>query len=207
MAESTHPAGASRIQSLITAAEQLFERRQHEPLTVRQLADEAGMPETVARSVMPDERAMVDVLAENAMTHLLDAISRLTTTADLRDPNARVTAIAQGFLDWAINRPTEFQMISDRNLVDLHGTVALRRLNDSVRDLLTRSLAESQRQGRLAPEYNLDVLALTGRAVVYGLARMVTDGHLEEWAGDSGEDPKAVAERALTAYLVAMYRM
>lgn len=207
MAEHTIPPGASRMQALIDAAERLSEQRRHTPLTVKQVAAEAGLSEANARSVMPDERAMVDALADTAMIHLLDSISRRTTSADLSDPNARVGAIAQGFLDWAISRPTEFMMISDRNLVDLEGTGSLRRLNNSIRDLLTRSLAESQRQGRMPTDLDLDVLALTGRAMVYGLARMVADGHLEEWCVDTGDAPKTMASRALQTYLQAMYRI
>lgn len=207
MAEHTILPGASRIQALIDAAARLSEERRHAPLTLQQIASEAGLSEETARSVMPDERAMVDALADTAMTHLLDSISRLTTSADLSDPNARVGAIAQGFLDWAISRPTEFMMISDRNLIDLEGTGSLRRLNDSIRDLLTRSLAESQREGRMSADLDLDVLALTGRAMVYGLARMVADGHLKEWCVDIDDDPRTIASRALQTYLQAMYRI
>lgn len=197
--------GASRIQSLIEAAERLSEERRHTGLTVAQLAQAAGMPEHLARDIMPSERAMVDALADNAMRHLLDPISRRTTATAGAGPRKRVEAIAHGFLDWAISRPAEFLLISDRHLFDPHSTAPLRRLNDSIRDLLHRSLAEAQREGYLDARHDLDLLAVTGRALVYGLARMVTDGHLPEWSPTEAAEARGVAERSLQTYLDAIF--
>lgn len=199
--------GGSRIQELIEAAERLIERHRRTPLTMADVAAEAGMTEAAARQIVPDERAMVDVLSETAMTHLLDSISRRTVAIDAMDAGARVRAIAEGFLEWSIRRPHEFLLAADRNLMSVDNSAALKRLNDSVRDLLRRSLREAQQQGQLAEELDLDLLALTGRALVYGLARMIQDGHFQEWSVDTSADPEEMARRSLGVYLDAVYRV
>ncbi|MDO5705655.1 MAG: TetR-like C-terminal domain-containing protein [Paracoccus sp. (in: a-proteobacteria)] len=198
--------GGSRIRELIEAAERLIEKHRNTPLTMEQIATEAGMPVAAAREVVPDEKAMIDVLADMAMTHLLDSISRRTVALDCGDAGERLRALAEGFLEWAMQHPHEFLLAADRNLVSISSSASLKRLNNSVRDLLYRSMKEAQQQGKLSPAYDLDTLALTGRALVYGLARMSIDGHFEEWSVDPQSDPQEVARKSLGIYLDAMSR-
>ncbi|MDO5612124.1 MAG: TetR-like C-terminal domain-containing protein [Paracoccus sp. (in: a-proteobacteria)] len=204
MSDNTIPQGGSRIRELIEAAERLIDQHRHTPLTMAQIATEAGLPESVAREIVPDEKAMIDVLADMAITHLLDSISRRTVAIDTGDALERLRAIAEGFMEWAMQRPHEFLLAADRNLVTISNSAALKRLNDSVLDLLHRSIKEAQTQGRLNPTADLDTMAVTGRALVYGLARMSIDGHFEEWAVNPESDPQEIARKSFDLYLDAM---
>ncbi|MDO5631030.1 MAG: TetR/AcrR family transcriptional regulator [Paracoccus sp. (in: a-proteobacteria)] len=204
MPDNILPQGGSRIRELIEAAERLIEQHRHTPLTMAQIAAEAGMPESVARDIVPDEKAMIDVLADMAITHLLDSISRRTVAIDTGDALERLRAIAEGFMEWAMQRPHEFLLAADRNLVSISNSAALKRLNDSVRDLLHRSMKEAQAQGKLSNAYDLDTMAVTGRALVYGLARMSIDGHFEEWSIDTHAEPLEIARKSFGIYLNAM---
>ena len=72
-----------------------------------------------------------------------------------------------------------FAIISQRNLVPLEGMA--RRQNDAIKDRIMALLALAKSQGHIRQDANPEVVLLSCRALVYGLSRMLIDGHFPEW--------------------------
>jgi hypothetical protein len=81
---------------------------------------------------------------------------------------------------WALHNPTHFQVISTRSLIEFEGSAALVRDNGEIRAVMESLVAEAVRRGQLRPEA-ARLVPVTGRALVYGLARMAIDGHFPQW--------------------------
>jgi AcrR family transcriptional regulator len=108
------------------------------------------------------------------------AIDTALAKADADDPLARFRAVGAAYLRWARENPTHFRVISDRSLIDIEGSEAIRRDNLEIRGLMDELLAEAQRRGMLRP-VDVTLVPMSARALVYGLARMHVDGHLAQW--------------------------
>jgi AcrR family transcriptional regulator len=143
-------------------------------------------------------------VAEEAMTRLRHEV--VTTLERMRDsdPLERFRGVGAAYLRWAVNNPTHFQVISDRSLIDFDGSDVLRGSNEELRTILEDSLAEAQRRNLVDPG-DLLLVALAGRALVYGLARMYVDGHFPQWGVAAGGAQPAM-EEALDVFVDALRR-
>ena len=111
----------------------------------------------------------------------------------------RFAAIGVAYLRWAIRNPTHFQIISTRSLIDWDSSESLRRDNEAVRSLLEGSMVEAQRRGMLRSNDIADT-QIAARALVYGLARMVIDGHFAQWA-ISGQTAEQTTQNVLKHFV------
>lgn len=95
----------------------------------------------------------------------------------------RYAAVGVAYLRWAIRNPTHFQIIATRRLIDWDSSVALQQDNAAIRVLIKVAMGEAQQRGLLRST-DVAETCIVGRALVYGLARMVIDGHFAQWAVD-----------------------
>ena len=72
------------------------------------------------------------------------------------------------------------RIVSDRSLIDYDSSESLRGDNDTLRARMEDLLREAQRAGELRSD-DVTHLPLFGRALVYGMARMLSDGHMAQW--------------------------
>lgn len=95
-------------------------------------------------------------------------------------PLQRLGAIGHAYLKCANDNRIHFKVISDHQLIDYDGSLALQASSASIcaqmQQLLTEKFAAQS--GAL----DLAMVQLASRALVYGLARMMADGHFTEWS-------------------------
>jgi hypothetical protein len=76
---------------------------------------------------------------------------------------------------------------------------SLRQDNETVRALIEGAMVEAQRRSMLRSDA-IAVTQIAGRALVYGLARMVIDGHFAQWA-TSGQTTEQTTQRVLEHFV------
>ena len=187
------------VEALIAATLEIIEEQGVERVSVREAAKRAGVSPGAPFRHFPSRVALMTAVAEQAMRRLTEAVADTLAQAGSDDPIAAFEAIGLGYLRWAIENPTHFQIISSRTLIDFHGSESLRRENSAIRDIMIGLLARARDEGKLAADVDFDHLVLTGRALVYGLARMAIDGHFPEW--HPSEPPSEAVRQSLRLFV------
>lgn len=188
--------------TLIDAAIQLVEEGGPDNVSVREAAKRAGVSPGAPFRHFQSKTALLTAVAEQAMNRLTEAVANALSEVDSADPIVAFEAIGQGYLEWAIGNPTHFQIISSRTLIDFDASDSLRGQNEAIRRKMIDLLTQAQHQGRLAANTDFDHLVLAARAFVYGLARMVVDGHFPEW--HPSEPPSLAVRKAVHLFISGM---
>ena len=169
------------VDAMLLATISLIEEKGVEAVSIREAAKRAGVSPGAPFRHFANKTALLTAVAEQAMSRLTEAVRRALAEVDDPDPIKGLQAIACGYLNWAFENPTHFQIISSRTLIDFHGSSRLVSENAAIRDLMAELIAQSKAQGRLAPGIAPEDLMLSARAYFYGLVRMYIDGHFQEW--------------------------
>jgi AcrR family transcriptional regulator len=189
-------------EALIAATVEIIEERGVEHVSVREAAKRAGVSPGAPFRHFRSKTALLTAVAEQAMDRLAEAVAKAQSELGSADPVVAFEAIGQGYLRWAITNPTHFQIISSRTLIDFDASDSLRDQNEAIRRRMTDLLTQAQQRGQLAPNTDFDHLVLAARALVYGLARMVIDGHFPEW--HPSEPPSFAVQSALRLFMSQM---
>ncbi len=182
-------------QTLVTAGLALVEEGGAEALSVREVARRAGVSSAAPFRHFPSRIALMTAIAEEAMRRFHAEFHRALDAAATSDPMERFRAIGIAYLRWAFRNPTHFQVLSDRTLFDFEGATELRRQDEEIRAAMEVAVTAAVRAGRLRSD-DVRLLQLTGRGLVYGLARMQIDGHMPRW-GVAEDEAEAMAVAAL----------
>ena len=84
-------------------------------------------------------------------------------------------------------------------MIDWDSSKSLRHDNEAVRVLMEGAMVEAQRRSMLRSNDIADT-QIAGRALVYGLARMVIDGHFAQW-GMSGQTVEQTTQNVLQHFV------
>ena len=182
-------------QALVTAGLTLVEEGGADALSVREVARRAGVSSAAPFRHFPSRLALMTAIAEEAMRRFHAEFLRALDAAATDDPMARFRAIGIAYLRWAFRNPTHFQVLSDRTLFDFEGAIELRRQDQEIRAAMEVAVTAAVRAGQLRSD-DVRLLQLTGRGLVYGLARMQIDGHMPRW-GIGEAEAERMAEAAL----------
>ena len=200
--KSPRPAGyrhGNLREALIDAAVQLVEEGGPDNVSMREAAKRAGVSPGAPFRHFSTKTALMTAVAEQAMSRfraeIADAVEQVTTD----DPIQRFAAVGRAYLRWASRNPTHFQIISSRSLIDWSSSESLRRDNEALRLLMDGALVDAQARGLLQSDDLADT-EIAGRALVYGLARMVVDGHFAQWAVD-GEAVERTTQDVLDLFV------
>jgi AcrR family transcriptional regulator len=186
-------------QVLISAGLALVEEGGADALSVREVARRAGVSSAAPFRHFPSRIALLTAIAEEAMRRFHQEFVRVIESAPAGDPLARFRAIGIAYLRWAFRNPTHFQVLSDRTLFDFEGAAELRRCDQEIREAMEAAVKAAIQKGQLRSD-NVRLLQLTGRGLVYGLARMQVDGHMPRWGvGEAEAETMAVAALDLLA--------
>jgi len=185
--------------ALVAATIDLIEERGVEHVSVREAAKRAGVSPAAPFRHFATKTALMTAVAEEAMDRLKGTVSNALQVAAEQSPLMRFEAIGQAYLQWAIDNPTHFQIISSRSLIAFDSSERLTRSNAEIRTVMIELLSEAKADGSLPAGLDLDYLILSARALVYGLARMAIDGHLPEW--HASEPPAQAMSKALRLFV------
>lgn len=185
--------------ALIEATERLIEEGGTEHVTVRAAARRAGVSSGAPFRHFPTRTALMTAVAEQATHRLRTAVVNALAATDPTDPRAGCVAFGRAYLAWATHNPTQFRVVSDRSLIDYERSGSLVGDNAVLRSLMHGVLAEGQRRGVIRAG-DIAELQVAARAMVYGLARMVVDGHFAQW-GIPGRKLETTLARAFALLL------
>lgn len=186
-------------QALVTSGLALIEKDGAEALSVREVARRAGVSSAAPFRHFPSRIALMTAIAEEAMRRFHGEFVKALEKAPKDDPLARFRAIGIAYLRWAFRNPTHFQILSDRTLFDFEGAGELRRQDQEIRAAMEEAVQAAIDRGQVRSG-DARLLHLTGRGLVYGLARMQVDGHMPRWGVAEAEAEKmAVAALDLLA--------
>lgn len=169
------------VEALLEAAIALIEEKGVEALAVREVAKRAGVSPGAPFRHFSSKTALLTAVAEQAMTRLTAAVRAELEAKGDADPVEALRAVGRGYLNWALENPTHFQVISSRSLIDLHGSPRLTEENEAIRVIVAALIERGQRDGSLRRGLAADDLLYASRALMYGIVRMWIDGHFKEW--------------------------
>lgn len=202
MAMSTHRAApyhhGNLRQAVIDTALQLAEESGNEQISLREVARRIGVSSGAPFRHFADHSALMTAIAEEATVRL-----RLMVERDQHrsPPQAieRLRTMGQSFLNWALEHPTSFRLVSARRLYDFESSPTLQTHFAVVRERTVSFVEMAQREGDLQADVPPERLALMLRSAVYGMARMHVDGQLAQWG-----IPAGAARRELRSMLDAL---
>lgn len=190
--------------SMIEAAIRLIEEKGAEAVTVREVARQAGVSSGAPFRHFASRKALMTAVAEEAMAKLRAEIEQRLGGVAGDDPIAGLLALADAYVDWAVDHPTHYRVLGDRPLVDFYHSDAMVGDNRWIRETMLGLFATAQERSLLR-DCDIALVAFQCRAMAYGLARMHVDAHLPEF-GIAPEDARAAMSGALKAFLLGLVR-
>jgi AcrR family transcriptional regulator len=191
-------------EALVAAALALAQEVGVEGVTVREAARRAGVSPAAPFRHFPDREALMAAVAAEAQRRFRSEIDTALGEVPSGDPLARFRAIGLAYIRWALRNPAHFTIISSRSLFDFERSAALSDDNAEIISMVEGALTEAAALDLLGSA-DLKLLQIAGRALVYGFARMVIDGHLPRWKVDAAEVP-ALAEDLLDLFIGTIAR-
>jgi AcrR family transcriptional regulator len=189
---------------LIEAALQLAEDGGPQAVSVREAARRAGVSAGAPFRHFADRDALMTAVAEEAQRRFRGEIDRALAEAPASDPLKCFRAFGLAYLRWAMRNPAHFEIISSGRHFDHDGAAALSRDNAELIALTEQMLADAFEKGQLRSG-ELKQIQITGRALVYGFARMNIDGHFPRW-GVAAAEVERMAESVLDVFIGGIAR-
>jgi AcrR family transcriptional regulator len=189
--------------ALVAAAFDLVSEGGAETVSVREAARRAGVSPGAPFRHFPSREALMAAVAEEAQRRFRQAIADALAGVPAAAPLERFRALGRAYLRWALHNPAHFAVISDGRLFDYEApgapAAALRADNAEIIDLSGQLLREAAEEG-LLPAGDVRLLQVAGRALVYGYARMKTDGHFPRW-GIADAESETLADEVLDLFV------
>jgi AcrR family transcriptional regulator len=184
---------------LIDAALQLAEEGGAAAVSVRETARRAGVSPGAPFRHFESRDALMTAAAWEAQRRFRAEIDTALAEAPANDPLSRFRSFGLAYLRWAMRNPAHFEIISSGRHFDHDGAAALSRDNAELIALTERLLADAFEKGQLRSG-ELKQIQITGRALVYGFARMNIDGHFPRW-GVAAAEVERMAESVLDVFI------
>lgn len=160
--------------ALQRAALALFAERGNFDFTFRELARAAGVTHNAPYRHFAGRAELLASLREDGLAELAErARAGLERAGDA--PRARVTALGEAYVRFALEQPVVFRLVLAHPLADARE--ARGRGGESYR-LLEQTLAEAQRAGVVRGDLAPRELALGAWSLVHGAASLLASGHL-----------------------------
>ena len=190
------------IETLLAVTVSLIEENGVEQLSVREVAKRAKVSPGAPFRHFKNKTALLTAVAEQAMARLTNAIQDKIKNEGNEDPIDTFHSLGNAYLNWALNNPTHFQIISSRNLIDFNSSKQLVEQNENIRIIMIRLIQKAKEQAVLKEKLDTDDLIFAARAFVYGVARMWVDRHFNEW--NIKEDAQIAMQKALNLFILSI---
>ena len=177
-------------EALIDATVRLIEESGVEKVSVREAAKRVGVSSGAPFRHFPTKTALLTAVAEQATCLLLDEMTTTLARHASAGPLERFRALGGAYMRWVIAHPTQFEVVSNRRIIDFVGSASLQPDNDKIRALMDGVLNEARERGLLRSG-DIAAITLAARATAYGVARMYVDGHFAQWGVKDRDTPRA----------------
>jgi AcrR family transcriptional regulator len=185
--------------ALIEAGFRLIEEGGVEQLSMREAARRAGVSPGAPFRHFESREALVTAVAIEAQRRFRAEIDAALKETPPGDPLARFRGFGVAYLRWAMRNPAHFEIISSGRLFDYDKSADLVRDNAEVIAMVEQTLKEALALGQLRVA-DLKQVQITGRALVYGFARMNIDGHFPRW-GVAAAEAERTAEAVVDLFI------
>ncbi len=179
--ESYHHGDLRR--ALLEASVQLIARDGVEALSLREVAQRVGVSPAAPYHHFSNKAQLLGAIAATGFDGLAQAMDQAVAKSPPGDPIARLRALGEAYVAFALARPTEFRLMFRPGLVsdkDLPPDCTPDRTFGALMEALA-AVAPLLPPGLIRPE----ALTLAAWAIVHGAAELVLDGPL----GTPGEGP------------------
>ena len=189
---------------LVEAALRLAADGGPDEISVREAARRAGVSPGAPFRHFASRNALMTAVAEEAQRRFHLEITAALAEAPADDPLAQFRQLGRAYLRWALRNPAHFEIISTGRYFDHEGSEAVSADNAELITMTGRILEAAQAKGQLGA-VDLKAALITGRALVYGFARMAIDGHLPRW-GITPDEIERRGDQAIDLFLTGIAR-
>ncbi|MBS0481678.1 MAG: TetR/AcrR family transcriptional regulator [Proteobacteria bacterium] len=191
-------------EALVAAAVALIEESGVEALSVREVAKRAGVSPGAPFRHFESRTALLTAVAEQAMDRFAAAVEQALDHWPENDPVGALRAMGRAYLRWATDNPVHFRVISSRQLIDFSGSARMAGQNAALQETMRLWIERARSGNAFRSGLDTELILLSSRAFVYGLARMWCDDHLRDWHGN--RDPKDALTASLDAFIEGLLR-
>jgi AcrR family transcriptional regulator len=192
--------GALR-EALLAAAEALLLEQGVDAFTLRACARRAGVSHAAPAHHFGDARGLLTALATVGFERMAALMQRYRDAAP-EDPVARLQAVGQAYIDFALANRAHFQLMFASDRLD-PGHAPLTAAGHATAKMLGQAMAAVMAERRL-PAASLPQRLLLAWSAVHGYATLVTEGQCQGAFGLSLERP--LAAQAAGAAILALLR-
>ncbi|HJV68618.1 TetR/AcrR family transcriptional regulator [Ideonella sp.] len=205
----TYHHGALR-EALIAAAETLLREQGLEAFTLRECARRAGVSHAAPAHHFGDARGLLSACAAAGLARLADTMDGYLSLAPAGDATARLRAVGQAYIDFALTNRALFQLMFRRDRLDPQDAAlraAGQRVGDALRDSIDALLAE-----RRLPAAERGQRILLAWSLVHGYVTLVLEQQTGELFGlaadaaDSGAAASAMGAELLRLLIDGLAR-
>lgn len=179
MSHSLHP-GQQLLSAAVAAANRLATNQGKLP-RLKAVAKELGINKKDLKAAIPNKRYLLSAMADTALQRLLHGITERVCETSSSSPSNQLEAIAEAYLDWARDRPYEFQLIAQMPATVFDANPRLRQYEQSIHDLVYKIFQRAQTEGYLAPDEDLIMLRAISHTYLYGVISKMMLGDLARW--------------------------
>ena len=181
MSKKTYHHGNLR-QALLAAALEILSRDGIDNLSLRKVAQQAGVSATAPYSHFRDKSELLAVLAAQGFDQLADSMEREVAGDDDAASGGGLVGLARGYVDFATHRPALFQLMFGSGVGDLLELPELAQASARAFALIETAVAARMEQ---AGTPQRTPIAVAGAwSLVHGLSTLVNDGRIA--ANDCG---------------------
>ncbi len=181
--------------TLLDASLDLIANEGLERLSMREVARRAGVSHQAPYHYFEDREAILAEIVAEGFASLRDDM--LEAIEGLDDPHARLTAIGNAYVAFALSRPAHFKLMFRSELVrqERHGEAEA--CAQSAFDVLVSTINDVPARGRAHAD---PALVLAAWALAHGAATLLLEGKLDRHCGKGRRARVAAAEGILGVF-------
>lgn len=160
------------------------------PPRLKKIAKVLGIRKRVLKAVIPDRDYLLCVMADTALQRLLHMIIREIAASSPSSPVRQLEAVAEAYIEWARLYPHEFLLLARMPTDLFRAHPQLLRYEQSIHEMVIKTLKRAQNEGYLAPDEDLEMLRAISHTHLYGIISKMTLGDLKRWT-PGFDDPDA----------------
>jgi AcrR family transcriptional regulator len=171
--------GGSLRDTLVDAAVALIARKGPQGFSLREVARRARVSEAAPYWHFADREALLAAVAERGFEELAKGMMEIWSRG--LDPAERFRALGIGYVRFALAQPSYLRVMFGSEVPDKAEHPALKEAGERTFALLVQAITECQAAGQVrggAPEE----LAVAAWSIVHGLAALLVDGKLKDYA-------------------------
>jgi len=187
------------VAALIDATIEIVREKGIEQVSVREAARRAGVSPGAPFRHFENKAALMLAIAEQAVSLLDAAFDETLAATENLSAIDRIETRGHAYLEWAYRYPIHLQILWTPFVVDASGSQFIADRSVKMIERGEALFAQAQRDGDIAQNLDIELVAFASRTQLYGLARMLTDGDF--YRAELKADPLGAMKRAYSLHV------